>query len=146
MDDVNDHTDTDLATPRADVSTVEEQSQSDLGIQKRLAERHAWGAQVTVEYLELFEQIHDAKKRFWVTTRDISTSGVSFHHCQMMYYGERIRMELRLKGGNLRYVTARIVRCRRCPDGTFEIGAAFEQNDGVPPAEPKDGSPDAADL
>ena len=102
-------------------------------------------AQITVEYLESHAKLHDGQERFWVDTRDLSTRGISFYHRAMMYYGERVRLELRAQGGELRCLEAQVVRCRRRLDGRFEVGAVFEESDKMPPAEPKFAMPDGAD-
>ena len=116
--------------------------------EQRRATRHSMPAQINVEYVKPCPHMHedDARGRFWVTTRDISRRGICFYHGDLMFYGERIRLELRVDDGEFRYVDASIMRCHRLPDGRFEIGAAFETGDPMPPAQPKKAVVDGADA
>jgi len=102
--------------------------------QKRSANRHQMPSQITVQVLYSYRVMHEPDERFWVTTRDISRTGISFFAFEPMYRGEKIRLDLRMERGAIRCVDALIVRCRCLQNGTFEIGAQFGENQDEPPA------------
>ena len=132
---------------RADRAPLDQRARQTVRSQERTASRFSMPTQVTVGCLLAYEKLHEMPKRFWVSTRDVSASGISFCCRHRMYYGERLRVELRMDGGELRDVAARVVRCRRGDDGSFEIGAAFETGrDALPPAEPNEADADGADM
>ena len=136
-----------LASQRADRGSLEAQQAATARAQRRLARRYPLPAQITVEYVRGCKQMHEQGRRFWVETRDVSANGISFYHRETLFYGEQIRLELRMGGGQLCYVTAWVVRCHRREDGTFEVGAAFKTKEAMPPpAEPKFAVPDGADV
>ncbi len=135
------------ASARSDRGSLNERPRSPFLVQERLSSRFAMPSQITVYREHAYVKLHEVPERFWVTTRDISSSGISFQYMQRMYYGERLRLELRMDGGDVRDVAAMIVRCHRRPDGSFDIGASFEEkNAELPPAEPKEAELDGADL
>ena len=111
-----------------DIGSLDRRFNTAFLAQKRAASRHQMPSQITVEYVECYEIMRKSDKRFWVTTRDVSRTGISFFHFDPMYHGERIRLELRLDRGKLRYVDATVARCRRLHNGQFEVGVAFSQH------------------
>jgi hypothetical protein len=119
-----------------------------LAQEQRRSERYDLPSQVNIEYVQQNRKMHegDEPQRFWVATRNISRSGIGFFWTRMMFCGEQVRVELRLDGGALRYVTATVVRCRRVDETQFEIGAVFVEREPTPQPDPKPGPADGADA
>ena len=95
-----------------DVGSLDRRLNASFLAQKRAADRHHMPTQITVEYVECYEVMRKSDRRFWVTTRDVSRTGISFFHYDPMYYGERIRLELRMDRGKVSCVEATVARCR----------------------------------
>ena len=134
------------ASERADRTPLDQRSRSSFWVQERVSSRFSMPSQITVSAVKTYPKLHEIPPRFWVTTRDVSASGISFLCKHRLYYGEQVRVELRMDGGDLREVAARIVRCYR-RDDVFEVGAAFEKaGAALPPAEPKAAQLDGADM
>jgi len=63
------------------------------------------------------------KEAIQITLHNISTSGVGFLSPVEIPQDQRVRLYLQLRGwGNKKYVEGYTVRCRRYPDGWYEVG------------------------
>jgi hypothetical protein len=117
----------------ADAGSLDARFSASFLARKRGADRHQMPSQITVEAIETYAVMHEVDPRFWVTSRDISRTGISFYSFFPLYYGERIRLELRLDRGQIRYVDAMVVRCRCLHNGTCEVGARFTDRQLITP-------------
>ena len=120
------------AGPRIDTGPLGVRFNASLLAQKRAASRHLIPSQITVEVLKTYHLMHEMTGKRWVTSRDVSRTGISFHSFEPMYFGELIRIELRLDRGKIRPLDAEVVRCRCLGNGTFEVGARFREQQGAP--------------
>lgn len=69
----------------------------------------------------------DVQKTLRVATRNLSASGMSFLHGQMMPPGQAVLIELPLNGDDTRCILARVAHCRHLRGMVHEIGLEFQR-------------------
>jgi hypothetical protein len=62
-----------------------------------------------------------------VTTRNLSRTGLSFVHKQLLYPGQAVNVQLPLPDKSVRHMRAKVVRVRTAGRGLFEIGVEFTE-------------------
>ncbi len=64
---------------------------------------------------------------FDVTTRNLSRTGLSFVHKQLLYPGQVVDVQLPLPDKSVRHMRAKVVRVRTAGRELFEIGVEFTE-------------------
>ncbi len=64
-------------------------------------------------------------EQFEVTTRNLSRTGLSFIHRQLIYPRQIVQIQLPLPDRSVRSLEARVIRVRPAGTGFYEIGVEF---------------------
>jgi len=64
---------------------------------------------------------------FEVTTRNLSRTGLSFIHRNLIYPRQMVQIQLPLPDRSVRHMQARVIRVRPAGPGLYEIGVEFTE-------------------
>lgn len=65
--------------------------------------------------------------QFEVTTRNLSRTGLSFVHRNLIYPRQIVQIQLPLPDRSVRHMQARVIRIRPAGTGLYEIGVEFTE-------------------